>query len=176
MLTVRFGCVLCSWAAQWWLFCSNPLKPDSHQHYTWRFSSYLTEKEFVVVRKTNLLMLYGGVRKVKCTLVQALRLCTGRTAHRGSKVAAQSFFTTALEGGKWSASRPGRSFFPGKTRYPLHRRLGGTQGRSEQVRKISFSTGIRSPDRPARSQSLYWLSLPRPRMEEVILVYCEIIT
>jgi len=23
-------------------------------------------------------------KKVKCTLVQALRLCTGRTAHRGS--------------------------------------------------------------------------------------------
>jgi hypothetical protein len=23
--------------------------------------------------------------KVKCTLVQALRLCTGRTAHRGSR-------------------------------------------------------------------------------------------
>jgi hypothetical protein len=25
------------------------------------------------------------VNKVKCTLVQALRLCTGRTAHRGSR-------------------------------------------------------------------------------------------
>ena len=23
--------------------------------------------------------------KIKCTLVQALRLCTGRTAHRGSR-------------------------------------------------------------------------------------------
>jgi len=26
-----------------------------------------------------------GLTKVKCTLVQALRLCTGRTAHRGSR-------------------------------------------------------------------------------------------
>jgi len=25
------------------------------------------------------------VKKVKCTLLQALRLCTGRTAHRGSR-------------------------------------------------------------------------------------------
>ena len=25
------------------------------------------------------------LKKVKCTLVQALRLCTGRTAHRGSR-------------------------------------------------------------------------------------------
>jgi len=34
---------------------------------------------------------------------------------------------------------------PGKTRYPLYRRLGGPQGRSGQVQKIDF-TGIRSPD------------------------------
>jgi len=27
----------------------------------------------------------GGVKKVKCTLVQALRLCTGRTAHSESR-------------------------------------------------------------------------------------------
>jgi len=33
--------------------------------------------------------------------------------------------TTALEGGEGSASRPGRSLPPGKTRYPLYRRLGG---------------------------------------------------
>ena len=44
--------------------------------------------------------------------------------------------TTALEGGEGSASRPGRSLPPGKTRYPLYRRLGGPQGRSGQVQKI----------------------------------------
>ena len=46
----------------------------------------------------------------------------------------------------------------GKTRYPLYRRLGGPQGRSGLVRKISPLTGIRSPDRLARSKSLYRLS------------------
>ena len=45
--------------------------------------------------------------------------------------------TTALEGGQWSAARPGRTLPPGKTRYPLYRRLGGPQGLSGQVRKIS---------------------------------------
>ena len=30
-------------------------------------------------------------KKVKCTLVQALRLCTGRTAHRGSRGIALPF-------------------------------------------------------------------------------------
>ena len=47
---------------------------------------------------------------------------------------------------------------PGKTRYSLHKRLGGPQGRSGRVRQISPPTGIRSPDRPARSESLYRLS------------------
>jgi hypothetical protein len=50
--------------------------------------------------------------------------------------------TTALEGGEGSASRPGRSLPPGKTRYPLYKRLGGLQGLSEQVRKISPPPGF----------------------------------
>jgi len=49
---------------------------------------------------------------------------------------------------------------PGKTRYPLYRRLGGPQGRYGQLRKISPPTGIRFPDRPARRQLLYRLSYP----------------
>jgi hypothetical protein len=39
--------------------------------------------------------------------------------------------------GEGSASRPGRFLPPGKTRYPLYRRLGGPQGRSGLLRKIS---------------------------------------
>jgi hypothetical protein len=31
--------------------------------------------------------------------------------------------TTPLEGGEWSAARPGRTLSPGKTRYPLYRSL-----------------------------------------------------
>jgi hypothetical protein len=55
-------------------------------------------------------------------------------------------------------SRPGRSLPPGKTRYSLYRRLGGSQGRSGQVRKISPPTGIRSPTVQPVAQSLYRLS------------------
>jgi hypothetical protein len=50
--------------------------------------------------------------------------------------------TAALEGGEVSVSRPGRFLPPGKTRYPLYRRLGGSQGRSGQVRKISPPPGL----------------------------------
>jgi hypothetical protein len=50
--------------------------------------------------------------------------------------------TSALEGGEWSASRPGRTLPPVKTWYLLYRRPGGPQGRSGQVRNISPSPGF----------------------------------
>jgi len=80
--------------------------------------------------------------KVKCTLVQALRLCTGRTAHRGSRGKALPFHDRGTRRDKGSESLPARSLPPGKTRYPLYRRLGGPQGRSGQVRKISLPPGF----------------------------------
>ena len=50
---------------------------------------------------------------------------------------------TAALGGEWSAARPGRTLPPGKTRYPLYRRMGGPQGRSERAENL-VPTGIRS--------------------------------
>jgi len=77
--------------------------------------------------------------KVKCTLVKTLRLCTGRTAHRGSRGIALLFLDHTTRRGEGSASRPGHSLFPRETRYQLCKRLDGPQGRSRQVRKISPS-------------------------------------
>ena len=45
--------------------------------------------------------------------------------------------TAALEGGEWSAARPRRTLPPGKTRYPLCRRLGGPQGRSGRAENLA---------------------------------------
>ena len=51
--------------------------------------------------------------------------------------------------GEGSASRPGSNLPPGKTRYPLYRRLGGPQGRSGLVRKISpHRDSIAGPSSP----------------------------
>ena len=50
--------------------------------------------------------------------------------------------TTALEAGEGSASRPDRSLPLRRTRYPLYRRVGGPQGRSGQVWKISPPPGF----------------------------------
>ena len=54
------------------------------------------------------------------------------------------------------------NLLPGKTRYPLYRRLGRPQGRSGRVRKISPPPSFDPPDRPARSESLYRLCYPGP--------------
>jgi len=52
--------------------------------------------------------------------------------------------TMALEGGEGSASCPGRSLPPGKTRCSLYRTLGGPQCRYGQVRKISPPPAVAS--------------------------------
>jgi hypothetical protein len=88
------------------------------------------------------------------------------------------FMTTGLEGVEGSASRPCRSLLPGKTRYPLYKRLGGPQGRCGQVRKNLAPTGIQSPDHPARKQSLYRLRYPAhiwytPRDKVNLMLYCN---
>ena len=56
-----------------------------------------------------------GTHTVKCTLVQALRLCTGRTTHRGSRCIALHFLDHDTRRGEESASRSGRSLPSGKT-------------------------------------------------------------
>ena len=63
-------------------------------------------------------------------------LCGPEVLQRASSMIA------ALEGGEWSAARPGRTLPPGKTRNPFYRRLGGPQGRSGRVENLA-PTGIR---------------------------------
>ena len=89
--------------------------------------------------------------KVEFTLQQASK------AQRGKSTLS---LTPALDGVGGQRHAPA-ALPPGKTRYPLYRRLGGPQVWSGRVRKISpHPTGIRSPDRPARSQSPYRLRYP----------------
>jgi hypothetical protein len=68
--------------------------------------------------------------------------------------------TAALEGVSGQQYAPGRTLPPGKTRYPFYRRLVGPPGTIWTGAENVASIGIRSPDRPARSQSLYRLIYP----------------
>jgi hypothetical protein len=91
-----------------------------------------------------------------CILVQALRLCTGRTVYRGNRGIALPFHDHGTRRDEGSASRPGRCLPPGKNRYPLYRRLGGPQGQSGQVRKISAPEGFDPQTvQPAVSRSTF---------------------
>jgi hypothetical protein len=68
--------------------------------------------------------------------------------------------TAALEGGEWSAARPGRTLPPGKTRHPFYRRLGGPQGRSGRAENL-VPTGNRSRTvQPVVSRYTDWATQP----------------
>jgi hypothetical protein len=74
--------------------------------------------------------------------------------------------TAALEGGEWSAALPGRTLPPGKDPVPMVQEGGWAPGPVWTGGK-SRPTGIRFPDRPARSESLYRLSYPAQSLQRV---------
>jgi hypothetical protein len=83
----------------------------------------------------------------------------------GVEVWLNSSKTTALEGGEGSIARPGRTLPPRKTRYPLSRRVGGTQSRSGQVWKISPLPGFDPRTvQPVVSRYTVWATLPTKEM------------
>ena len=88
-------------------------------------------------------------------------LCTGRTAHRGSRGIALPFHDHGTRRGWGVSVTPRPLFTPGKTRYPLYRRLGGPQGRSGQVRKISPPPGFDPRTvQPVASRYTDWATRP----------------
>ena len=80
-----------------------------------------------------------------------------------------------MGGDGWPTPHPGR-FTPGKTLYPLYRRLGGPQSRSEQVWKISPTPGFNPQTvQPVTSRYTDW-AIPVPVLREFvkIVVACYI--
>jgi hypothetical protein len=82
------------------------------------------------------------------------------------------FLTSALAGGEWSDSRPCRFTPGGKShRYPLDRRLGGPQNRSERremevVQPVAsrytdyaISDNIKMVLKGIEDESVYWIRL-----------------
>jgi len=89
-----------------------------------------------------------------------MRLCTGRTAHRGSRGIALLFLDHGTRR-EWGVSVTPRPLFtPGKDLVPIVQEAGWTPGSVWTSAENLDTTGIRSPVRPARSQSLYRLSYP----------------
>jgi hypothetical protein len=95
--------------------------------------------------------------KVKVTLVQALRLCTDRKAHRGSRGIALLFHDHDTRRGSGDSVTPRPLFTPGKDPEPIVQEVGWALEPVWTGVENLAPTGIRSPNRPARSQSLYRL-------------------
>ena len=62
--------------------------------------------------------------KVKVTLVQAVRLCTGRTAHRGRRGIALPFHDHVTRRGRGDSVTPRPLFTPGKQTLPIVQEAG----------------------------------------------------
>jgi hypothetical protein len=104
----------------------------------------------------------GKVKKVECTLVQALRLCTGRTAQRGNRCTALAFLDYGTRRG-WRVSVMLWPLFtppPRKDPVPIVQEAGWAPRPVWTGAENLAPTGIWSPDCPARNQSLYRLSYP----------------
>ena len=69
-------------------------------------------------------------------------------------------------GGGWSAPRPGR-FTPGKDPVPVVQEAGWAPGPVLTGAENLVPTGIRSPDRPARSESICRLNYRGPQKHYV---------
>ena len=95
---------------------------------------------------------------VKVTLVQALTLCTGRTAHRGSRGITLLFHDHGTRRGWGVSVTPRPLFTPEKDPVPIVQEAGWAPGPVWTGAENLAPTRIQSPDRPARSQSLYRLS------------------
>jgi len=100
------------------------------------------------------------LKKVKCTLVQALMLCTGRTAHRESRGIALSFLDHGTKRGWGVSVTPRPLFTPWKDPVSIVQESGWTPEPVWTGAENLAPPGIRSPDGPARSQSLYRLRYP----------------
>jgi hypothetical protein len=101
--------------------------------------------------------LNGLWEAVKCTLVQALRLCTGRTAHSRSRGIALIFHDNGSRRGWGVSVTPRPLFTPRKDPVPIVQEALWAPGPIWTGAENLAPTGIRSPDRAARDQSLYRL-------------------
>jgi hypothetical protein len=108
----------------------------------------------ILIHVVNYLLFYA-LRQLK---VSKLSRYTPWWRFWGGGGITYSFLTSALEGGEWSASRPGRALPPGKgPPVPFDRRWVDPRADldAEARRKILCPCRGSNPDRPTSSQTLY---------------------
>ena len=97
---------------------------------------------------------------------------TGPVWPRGwVEVQLYSSMTAALEGGEWSAARPGRTLPPGVSRYPFYSRLGGPRAGLDG-RKIPSPQGF-NPGPSSPQSAAIPTNLPGPHIKDESLLIIE---
>jgi hypothetical protein len=109
---------------------------------------------------------------VKCILVQSLRLCTGCTAHTGSRGIALPFHDHGTRRGWGVSVMPWPLFTARRDPVPIVQEAGWAPGPVRTGAENLAPTGIWFPDRPARSQSLYRLSYPAHKLHMIYTKIC----
>ena len=113
-------------------------------------------------------------KKVKCTLVQALTLRTGRMAQWGSRGIALPFHDHGTRRGWGVSVTPRPLFTPGKDPVPIVQEAGWAPGPVWTGAENLAPTGIQSPDRPAHSQLLYRLCYLAHQVNRSLPKLCRI--
>ena len=108
---------------------------------------------------------------ISFSITASFILCKGkglpRTGHGGPE--REQMYSSTLpstSGGGWSTPRPGR-FTPWKDPVPIVQEAGWAPGSVWTGAENLAPTGIRSPDRPARSESLYYCTSSNVRHSEM---------
>jgi hypothetical protein len=92
-------------------------------------------------------------------------------ASKGSRGIALLFLNLSAKW-RWVVNATPQPALPlGKTQYVLYRRLGRPPGTVWMGAENLAPTGIRSPDRPASSESLYRLRYPNPPILNCMYIY-----
>ena len=121
---------------------------------------------FLIQALSFCLLPFKCQKVVKRTLVQALRLCTGRTAHRGSRGIALPFHDHGTRRGLRGQRHVLAAFSPGKDPVPIVQEVVWAPGPVWTVRKISPPPGFNQRTvRPVASHLTDYVT--RPTMNQV---------
>jgi len=142
----------------WGRHCTHLLRFEESQPFLPHIYHELSNVLLMVMSSTSHDASLHIKNRVKCTLVQALRICTGRTAHRRSRGIALLFLDHGTRRGWGVSVKPRPLFTSGKDPVSIVQEALWAPGPVWTGAENLAPTGIRSPDRPARSQSLYRLS------------------
>jgi hypothetical protein len=124
------------------------------------------------LRRINCVEEWNDVFRLNITVKGKVRPRTGHEGPEGEcRYSSTISLTSAQDGGGWLTPRPG-CFTPGKdSRYPFYRRLGGAQGLSGRVRKISPPPGFDPRTvQPVASHYTYW-AFPTHRLKHDARLY-----